>query len=164
MRYESADVADLHTVLKSSFKPGSTLLELGCGSGRDAAFMMKQGFKMIASDGAASMVEETLRHHPELSGNVYTIQIPDELSGEPGSLDGIFSIATLMHLSRQDIEDTILKIKSLLISKGRFLFSVPIQRDDTEKNEFDRKKRRFTALTKDGWQDMCKKHGFEERI
>jgi cyclopropane fatty-acyl-phospholipid synthase-like methyltransferase len=39
-RYESADVPDLHALLKSSFLPGSRLLELGCGSGRDDIFWL----------------------------------------------------------------------------------------------------------------------------
>ena len=47
LRYESADVQDLHTLLADSFLPGARLLELGCGSGRDAAFMLENGFDVL---------------------------------------------------------------------------------------------------------------------
>ncbi|WDP83980.1 MAG: class I SAM-dependent methyltransferase [Desulfobacter sp.] len=160
-RYETADVSDLHILLKNSFKPSANLLELGCGSGRDASFMMSQGFKVIGIDGSNAMVKSALIHHPELSGCLHTIEIPKGLSAKLGPFEGVFSIATLMHLSRPDIEKTMVAIRSLLISKGLFFFSVPIQRDDTQKNEFNGKGRRFTALTQDDWLNLCKRYGFK---
>ncbi len=160
-RYETAKVSNLHKALKHSFKQPARLLELGCGSGRDAAFMTNYGFHVVAVDGAASMIESALIHHPELSGHLHTIQLPAGLSDKLGVFDGIFSIATLMHLSRADIEHLLIKIKSLLCSHGKFFFSVPIQRDDIRQNEFDEKGRRFTTMTKKEWLDICKKHGFK---
>jgi 2-polyprenyl-3-methyl-5-hydroxy-6-metoxy-1,4-benzoquinol methylase len=56
-RYESAIVPDLHALLTSSFLPGSRLLELGCGSGRDAAFMLASGFDVTASDAVGQMID-----------------------------------------------------------------------------------------------------------
>ncbi len=56
-RYESAGVTDLHTLLTDSFLPGTPLLELGCGSGRDAAFMLENGFDITASDGIREMLD-----------------------------------------------------------------------------------------------------------
>ena len=160
-RYESADVSNLHKVLNASFKLPANLLELGCGSGRDAAFMTKQGFNVIAVDGSAMMIESALNYHPELSGCLHTIRLPDGLSGSFGKFDGVFSIAALMHFSRPQIETIIKQVNSLLVSKGNFFFSVPIQRDDIQKNEFDAKGRRFTTMTKAQWLEICRKYGFE---
>ena len=160
-RYESADVSDLHRVLNASFKLPGTLLELGCGSGRDAAFMAKQGFNVTAVDGSAMMIESAVHYHPELSGCLHTLQLPEELSGRFGKFDGVFSIAALMHFSLPQIERIIKQVNALLVSKGNFFFSVPIQRDDVRNDEFDAKGRRFTTMTKAQWLDICRKYGFE---
>ena len=160
-RYESADVTQLHEFLSSSLKPGGRLLELGCGSGRDAAFMVSQGFKVLATDGSAPMVEQAKTQHPELAGHVNHLKLPEGLSNALGVFDGIYAVAVLMHLSVQEIEKTILAVKSLLAAKGRFIFSVPARRDDVMTNEFDAKGRRFTALSPDGWEDLCLKHNLQ---
>nr|WP_319392322.1 class I SAM-dependent methyltransferase [uncultured Desulfobacter sp.] len=156
-RYESADVTQLHDFLLSGLKPGGRLLELGCGSGRDAAFMVSRGFRVLATDGSASMIEQAKRHHPELETHTARLKLPDGLSNESGTYDGIYAVAVLMHLSTHELENTILKIHSLLAVKGRFIFSVPARRDDVITNEFDSKGRRFTALSSDKWTALCLK-------
>jgi cyclopropane fatty-acyl-phospholipid synthase-like methyltransferase len=156
-RYESADVTQLHDFLSSSLEPGGRLLELGCGSGRDAAFMVSQGFKVLATDGSASMVEQTKRHHPELAGHVLHLKLPAGLSNALGIFDGIYAVAVLMHLSLQEIKNTISGVNSLLAAKGRFVFSVPARREDGITNEFDSKGRRFTTLSPDEWKNLCLK-------
>lgn len=156
-RYESADVTRLHDFLVSGLKPGGRLLELGCGSGRDAAFMTSQGFKVLATDGSAAMVEQAKRHHPELAKHTAHLKLPDGLSNESGPYDGIYAVAVLMHLPIKEIEKTLFKIHSRLAAKGRFIFSVPARRHDVTANEFDAKGRRFTALSPDEWTKLCQK-------
>ncbi len=160
-RYESADVIQLHDFLLSSLKPGGRLLELGCGSGRDAAFMISQGFKVLATDGSASVVEQAKIHHPELSGHVVHLKLPGGLSSKLGTYDGIYAVAVLMHLSVQEIESTISAVNSLLATKGRFVFSVPARRDEVMTNEFDFKGRRFTTLSPEGWKNICLKYNLQ---
>ncbi len=41
-RYEKADVSEVQKLLLKTFKENSKLLEIGCGSGRDASFMVKK--------------------------------------------------------------------------------------------------------------------------
>jgi ubiquinone/menaquinone biosynthesis C-methylase UbiE len=43
------------------FKPGDTVLELGCGTGEDAIWLAKRGVRVLASDGSSAMIEETAR-------------------------------------------------------------------------------------------------------
>ncbi len=156
-RYESADVTQLHDFLSSSLEPGGRRLELGCGSGRAAAFMVSQGFRVLATDGSASMVEQAKLHHPELAAHVVHLKLPEGLSSALGVFDGIYAVAVLMHLSSQEIENTISAVNCLLAARGRFVFSVPARRDDVITNEFDSKGRRFTTLSPDGWKDLCLK-------
>ncbi len=43
--------------IATAFLPGSTLLEIGCGSGADAAFLAARGFRVAALDISDEMVE-----------------------------------------------------------------------------------------------------------
>ena len=75
--------------------------------------------------------------------------------------DGIYSIATLMHLSKNDLEETISKIYNLLNQNGKFLMSVSLFRDDIDKNSFDDKGRFFLVLSFDEWINLLEKIGFK---
>ena len=123
--------------------------------------MVSQGFKVLATDGCASIVQQAKLHHPELAGHLVHLKLPEGLSNALGVFDGIYAIAVLMHLSVQEIERTISAINSLLAANGRFVFSVPARRDEVTTNEFDSKGRRFTALSPDGWRDLCLKRNLQ---
>lgn len=159
--YESASVKEMQALLKSCFNPGAKLLEIGCGSGRDAAFMLANGFDITGVDGAAEMIASAIRLHPELSGRIHTVHLPEGLSENLGFFDGLFSIATLMHLTRQAIHGVFKKSGLLIHENGRFFFSVPSCRDDVKHGEFDEKGRRFTTMSVEDWFLVCHNAGFQ---
>lgn len=140
--YESADVSEVQHFLLQTFEKNSKLLEIGCGSGRDASFMTKNNFDVTAIDGSNNMIEEAKKIHPELSEKLFNKILPNDLTFNL-IFDGIYSIATLMHLSKIDLERTIAKIYDLLNQSGKFLMSVSLFRDDIDENGFDDKERFF---------------------
>ena len=160
-RYEAADVSALHTLLAQSFPSGARLLELGCGSGRDAAFMLKNGFDVTASDGVQEMIEATAACHPALAGRLRRIRLPEDLTPALGVFDGVYAVATLMHLNRPTIQEVFSRICRILVPGGRLFFSVPQSRDDVAADEFDAKGRRFTTLTRSEWTGICRRAGFD---
>ena len=52
-RYGAADLAPLHRLLLVHLPPAGRVLEIGCGTGREAAFLAEHGFTVIATDAAA---------------------------------------------------------------------------------------------------------------
>ncbi|MDZ7666523.1 MAG: class I SAM-dependent methyltransferase [Desulfotignum sp.] len=160
-RYESANVSDLHALLADSFPPGARLLELGCGSGRDAAFMLENGFDVTASDGIQEMIDAATACHPVLAGRLCRIRLPRDLTPALGPFDGVYAVATLMHLTRPDIQEVFARIRRMLVPGGRLFFSVPLSRDDVAADEYDAKGRRFTALTRADWTGICRRSGFD---
>ena len=160
-RYEFAKVDNIHALLLKTFSANSSLLEIGCGSGRDASFMYQNGYDILALDGSMEMIAEAKRFHPELSGRMEVVKIPDQLYFEPSSFDGIYSIATLMHLDKEEISHTIEKIEMILKPDGKFLFSVSLQRDDIDSQGKDKKGRYFTDISELDWVKSCEKYGLQ---
>jgi len=160
-RYESAKVDNIHTLLLKTFPITSRLLEIGCGSGRDASFMHHNGYDILAIDGSMEMIAEAKRCHPELADRLEVVRIPDELYFEPSSFDGVYSIATLMHLDKDAIDITIEKIAMILKPSGKFFFSVSLQRDDVNDHSEDEKGRYFTDMSEFEWVKCCEKYGLQ---
>jgi cyclopropane fatty-acyl-phospholipid synthase-like methyltransferase len=160
-RYESANVDRVQQLLLEVFPKNSNLLEIGCGSGRDANFMLENNYKLTAIDASKEMILEAKKIHPLLENSLHVVTIPDELKFDNNSFDGIYSIATLMHLEEKEIEKTIKKIYDMLIDQGISLFSVSIQRDDINANFKDSKGRHFTIISKDRWIEICNDIGFK---
>ncbi|MEA2016966.1 MAG: class I SAM-dependent methyltransferase [Campylobacterota bacterium] len=158
-RYESADVSEVQTLLLKTFKQKSSLLEIGCGSGRDALFMIKNDYDVIGIDGSRNMIEEAIQIHPELKEKLFHKTLPNDLEFEI-KFDGIYSIATFMHLSKDDLEEAILNIYNLLNQNGRFFMSVSLFRDDIDKNGIDEKGRFFLVLSLEQWIDILEDVGF----
>jgi cyclopropane fatty-acyl-phospholipid synthase-like methyltransferase len=160
-RYESANVDNIHELLLKTFASKSHLLEIGCGSGRDASFMYRNKYDVVAIDGSREMISEAKRCHPELVDRLEVMKIPDELYFEASSFDGIYSIATLMHLNKNVIDQTIEKVATILKTNGKFFFSVSLQRDDIDDQGKDEKGRHFTTMTEIEWIKCCEKHGLQ---
>ena len=76
-RYESAKVGNIHSLLLNTFPSKSHLLEIGCGSGRDAGFMHGKGYDVLAIDGSREMIAEAKRCHPELADKLEVMKIPE---------------------------------------------------------------------------------------
>ena len=67
-RYERTNMSSLHRILTTHFPQGASILEIGCGSGRDAAFLQSSGFDVHGIDASAEMVRIAIDQHPELTG------------------------------------------------------------------------------------------------
>jgi len=161
IHYESADIENIHGLLLDTFPEKSFLLELGCGSGRDAAFMYHNKYDLLAVDGSAKMISEAKRIHPELNNILGMVVIPEELEFKNSCFDGVYAIATLMHLSSEKIDQTIEKISNMLKPNAKFLFSVPTSRDDLDMEGKDVNGRQFTTLSKQEWINYCEKHSMK---
>jgi len=159
-RYESADVSEVQELLLQTFAQNSHILEIGCGSGRDASFMVKNSYDVTAVDGSKNMIEEARKIHSELTDKLLCRTLPDDLEFNI-KFDGIYSIATLMHLPKEHLKRAISNIYNLLNQNGKFFMSVSLFRDDIEDNGFDKKGRFFLVLSLEEWINICKKVGFK---
>lgn len=162
-RYESVDRRFIQTELLSIFSGKDRILEIGCGAGHDAAFMISRGLEVVGCDGSRAMLREAECAHPELKGRLKCVKLPMKLPFNGGSFDGAFSIAALMHLTITDISGVIRDIHRVLTIGGVFFFSVSLERDDVDGcDNLDSNGRLFTPLCSGKWSRLCTRAGFTE--
>jgi len=159
-RYESTALEALHALLRQTFSPGDRLLEIGCGSGRDAATAMAAGFDVCALDGSSSLLQEAIRLHPELAGRLHHLKLPGPLPFANASFAGIFSVACLMHFNANELPGIIAEIARVLKPAGKALISVPAGRSDIDANGLDEHGRIFNLMPATSWQKLFAAHGF----
>ena len=123
--YEAVDVSGMQELMLRHFAPGARLLEIGCGSGRDAAFLVSRGRDVTATDASAGMIAAAGQAHPELAGRLVAAPFPlpakHELRQE--TFDGVYAVAVIMHVPNEELFEFAFQIKSLLRPGGTVLLS-----------------------------------------
>ena len=97
---------------------GSRILDLGCGSGRDARYFLGKGYQVDATDGSA----EICRLASEYTGIPVRQMLFNELDAEE-EYDGIWACASILHLPEEELRDVMHRIGTALKEDGVFYTS-----------------------------------------
>jgi SAM-dependent methyltransferase len=97
---------------------GARILELGCGGGRDAHYMLEQGFDVDATDGTP---EIAVQAEQRLGCPVRVMRF-DEIDSEL-EYDAVVASASLLHVPRDDLSDVVRRIWTALKPGGLHIAS-----------------------------------------
>ena len=100
--------------------PGGTILDVGCGSGRDAQILSDQGFQVTGIDFSAAMIEIAKKKAPKATFKVMDMQSLHMNE----TFDAVWASASLLHVPKKEISKVLEKIWSLLNDKGSFYISL----------------------------------------
>ena len=104
------------------------LLDLGCGSGRDARYFLDRGFAVQAVDGSEAMC----RAASEKTGLVVR-QLLFEDFHETAAYEGIWACASLLHVPLGDLPAVLDAIEAALVPGGIFYASFKYGSGEREK-------------------------------
>lgn len=101
--------------------PPSTILDLGCGPGRDLATFRSLGHTPIGLDGAPRFVEMARRHSgcEVWQQNLLALDLP------AGRFDGIFANAVLFHVPSRELPRVLVELRTALRPGGVLFCSNP---------------------------------------
>ena len=117
-----------HALLSAIEAPAPfTLLDFGCGPGRDLAYFRSLGHEAVGLDGAESFVHMARR----ATGCEVLHQNFLELSLPAARFDGIFANASLFHVPAQELPRVLRSLHDALKTRG-VLFSSNPRGQDTE--------------------------------
>jgi SAM-dependent methyltransferase len=144
------DPSELAVSALSTFKDNRvrTILELGCGQGRDTWFFAKNGFEMTALDyseaGICQMKERAKDAGAKVSLKVYDAR--DPLPFPDGSFDAIYShMFFTMEFTEEEVAKMLVECQRVLRPGGINIYSV--------RNDHDPHYGKFVAKGKDMWQN-----------
>jgi SAM-dependent methyltransferase len=106
--------------------PPFTILDFGCGPGRDLCALKALGHVAIGLDGAPSFVAMAR----ELSGCDVWQQDFLALALPPARIDGIFANASLQHVPRAELPRVLGELRGALKPRGVFFASLPHGHDE----------------------------------
>lgn len=97
------------------------ILDVGCGSGRDSKYFLEQGFDVVAFDASESLAKLASEkiNHSVLVKTIGEMTWVDEF-------DGVWAMASLLHLPKSEFEDAISRCFAALKVDGQFFCSLKI--------------------------------------
>ncbi len=123
---------------------GSGILDAGCGSGRDALAFKQAGFDVVAFDASKKLCE---RARQLLGQDVHHARFDTFTTSKQFS--GIWCCASLLHVSRDDLPQTMQKLVDLLVPSGVMYLSFKYGQ-----GEVTRDGRTFTNMDEENLEEL----------
>jgi trans-aconitate methyltransferase len=89
---------DLHALVREFFVPG-WCADVGCGSGRDTAWLVQQGFPTVGYDASDGLLSEARRRHPGIDFEMG--QLPDLAAVGERTFTNVLCETVIMHLAAE---------------------------------------------------------------
>jgi len=123
----TADIYLLDQFLRGRFRPGMSVLDAGCGDGRNLIYLLRSGYPVYGVDRSAESVERTrtlasaLR--PDLPGENFRVEEIERMSFDDRMFDAVICSAVL-HFARNEshFHEMLDEIRRVL-KPGGFLFA-----------------------------------------
>ena len=135
-QYESLSFEKVHAGLMNLLpQPGSTILDVGAGSGRDAAWFASRGYDVVAVEPSHAMRAHARELHKSTSITWLDDSLPElvQVRRLGLSFDLILLSAVWMHLPPASRERALRKMATLLAPNGRIAISLRLGEPDAER-------------------------------
>lgn len=146
---ENTQNADMHLTQDKFLQllpESASILDFGCGSGRDTKYFLEKGYQVVATDGSA----ELCRLASSFTGIKVKEMLFQELD-EIGVYDGIWACSSILHLPKQELLPVIQKMCNALKDNGVIYTSFKYSNFEGERNG-----RYFTDFTEDTFREFIK--------
>jgi len=135
-QYESLSFEEVHADLIDMLPaPGATVLDVGSGSGRDAAWLAAHGYDVVAVEPSEAMLAHARERHSTSKVHWLLDSLPDLVNVRRLGLsfDLIILSAVWMHIPPTARERALRKLATLLAPKGRIAISLRLGTPDAER-------------------------------
>ena len=142
--------ADMHPTQERFLRlldANTSILDFGCGSGRDTKYFLEKGYQVTATDGSS----ELCRLASEFSG----IEVKEMLFQELDTMnryDGIWACSSILHLPKKELLPVIQKMCEALKDNGIIYTSFKYGDFEGERNG-----RYFTDFTEEAFLEFIEK-------
>ena len=145
----TTQIVDMHLAqdrFLSLLSENSTILDFGCGSGRDTKYFLDKGYAVDATDGSA----EICKLASEFTGLQVKQMLFQELS-VVNQYESIWACSSILHLPKTELLDVFQKMIRALKDRGVIFTSFKYGVFEGERNG-----RYFTDFTEDTFQEFLR--------
>ncbi len=109
----NADMSKIQSEFLAYIPENGSILDFGCGSGRDSKSFLDKGYKVLSVDGSAEMCKAA----EQLTGQKTIHCLFQDFTWDE-KFDGIWACASLLHLSKDEIGPVLDTLSGLLKENG----------------------------------------------
>ncbi|MFD9220190.1 class I SAM-dependent methyltransferase [Streptomyces sp. NPDC060064] len=126
VQYEEVTFDEVHRdVLQLVPAEPGRILDVGAGTGRDAAALAARGHSVVAVEPTTELRAHGQRIHADSGIDWVDDVLPDlTLSQHTGRFDAVFATAVWMHLDAEERRQSMARIATLLVPGGRFFVNL----------------------------------------
>lgn len=140
----TVDFAATQMRFKSRLKNDASILDFGCGSGRDTKYFLEQGYQVTAIDGSIELCKAATQY-TSISVKHMLFQELDETD----TYDGIWACSSILHLPLPELEDVLHRMAVALKKDGIIYTSFKYGTYQGERNG-----RYFTDMTEETFSNL----------
>ena len=124
-----ADMSSVRARFLAYLPKNASILDLGCGSGRDTKAFLDEGYSVIAADGS----KELCKRAAVYTGQRVRCLLFEDLDYED-QFDGVWACASLLHVSKVKTPNILKKVRDALKPKGTLYASYKYGTKEWEKD------------------------------
>lgn len=123
-QYENLTFNQVHgEAVENEIKTKGRVLDVGCGTGRDAQYLAATGRTVIAIDPSEEMIKYASENNNHENINYIKTELPD-LKGVKGKFDFVLMSAVWMHLDDETQKKSLKKLKKMLKPNGKMMILI----------------------------------------
>ncbi|PCJ86218.1 MAG: SAM-dependent methyltransferase [Hyphomicrobiales bacterium] len=124
-RYDQASFEDMHALIMHVLPTSpSTVMDIGAGTGRDAAYLAGQGHETVAVEPTDEFRTPASARYPHIEWIDDALPKLEKLEGRIGQFDLIMATAMWMHLNEQERPLAMSTVATLLKPRGLLVLSL----------------------------------------
>ncbi|PDW01582.1 class I SAM-dependent methyltransferase [Candidatus Viridilinea mediisalina] len=144
----------LQQLIMTYFRPAGLTADIGCGSGRDTAWLVANGFPAVGYDASAGMLAEARRAFPALTWQ--QAALPDLAEIDAGQYQNVLCSAVIMHLPAASLPLAIANLARILAPTGCLLLTYRASETEDPREPDGRL---YTPIVSDHLVGMCRAVG-----
>ena len=148
--HEQPAPVDLHDIVERFFIKGGMTADIGCGSGREVAWLNANGFPAKGFDASEGLLAEARTRYPLFE--FAHAELPDLGSITANTYDNVLCETVIMHLPPEQISEAVSQLFGLLIPGGVLALSWRITEDDSRRDDHGRL---YSAFDNSSVLDIC---------
>ncbi|MGA2055691.1 MAG: methyltransferase domain-containing protein [Bradyrhizobium sp.] len=141
--HEQPAPVDLHEILERFFIKGGMTADIGCGSGREVAWLNASGFPAKGYDASEGLLVEARVRYPQFE--FVHAELPDLGGIAASAYDNVLCETVIMHLDRAEITPSVRRMLEITKPGGIFYLSWRVTAGENQRDKHDRLYAAFEA-------------------